>query len=73
MRRYGLDVISEEELTDKLDGHRDLAIAIYALVGDRAIIWIDRKIPALDDISPKELLRERTRCLHLKSGLMRMP
>lgn len=63
----------KEELIDKLDGHQDLAIAIYALVGDRAIIWIDRKIPALDGISPKECLASARGILHLKSGLMRMP
>ncbi len=63
----------KEELIDKLDGHQDLAIAIYALVGDRAINWIDSSIPAFDGASPKECLASARGILRLKSGLIRMP
>jgi hypothetical protein len=41
-----------EKLLEKLNGNIELVEVIEGVVGDVAIEWIDRKIPALNNIKP---------------------
>lgn len=67
-----IDSDLQKELTASLNNHIDIAKVMYAILGDESIRWIHRKIPALDNLTPKECLENPRLLLRLKEGLMRM-
>lgn len=73
---YSQDYLDDtaRNLAKKLEGHLDIAVVIYGLLGPKeSFDWIDKKIPALDNISPKDCLKSESLLKRLKSALMRMP
>ncbi|ELN2737663.1 hypothetical protein QDZ16_005065 [Pluralibacter gergoviae] len=61
-------------LARELEGHLDIAVVIYGLLGPKeSFDWIYKKIPVLDNISPKDCLKSELLLKRLKTALMRMP
>ncbi|MDR0731724.1 MAG: hypothetical protein LBF63_08650 [Treponema sp.] len=61
-----------EKLIEKLNMDIELSKVIDKAVGKNAVDWINRKIPALNNITPIECLRNRKLKNRLKVMLMRM-
>ena len=60
------------KLAEILDNDIRLSNVIFQAVGVESIEWIDKKIPALDNLSPKECLSDKQLKNRLKECLMRM-
>lgn len=69
---YWAESADQKLLMENLDNKPDIAKVIFAKLGDRGLDWIDRKIPALDNLSPKECLNTSDGIKRLKEGLLRM-
>jgi hypothetical protein len=63
----------QKEFVDTLQGNKDLAIVIWGNMNQSAYDWINKKIPALDNIKPKDCLNDETLLKRLKVCLLRMP
>ena len=61
------------DLVRPLGGDSSIAEVVYAMERQMAIAWIDKKIPALDGLSPRECANSETLNLRLRTMLMRMP
>jgi hypothetical protein len=61
-----------EKLVEKLNMDIELSKVIDKIVGETAVDWIDRKIPALNNIAPVECIKNRKLKNRLKEMLMRM-
>jgi hypothetical protein len=62
----------QDALLKHLHGNIEIAKVIYSHVGDDALNWIDRPIPALDGLTPIQCLIEGKK-KRLQEMLMRMP
>ena len=60
-------------LAGNLDNDIVLASVIFGILEKQSLIWIIQKIPALDNLTPKECLSEPKLKNRLKECLMRMP
>jgi hypothetical protein len=60
-------------LIGALDGREDIAKAVYSSVEDQALEWINKPVPALENVSPKDCLKSEGTVKRLKEMLMRMP
>lgn len=61
-------------LADSLGGHLEIASIIYGKRGiQEALWWIERSVPALDDLRPIDCLDSPVLLKRLKTALMRMP
>ncbi len=58
---------------DNLNTYYSGAKVIYAKLGAESLEWINKKIPALDNLTPVECLTAPLLLKRLKEGLMRMP
>jgi uncharacterized protein (DUF2384 family) len=56
-----------------LIGDNGLVKAIYFHLGNTAISWLDKPVPALGHKKPRECLQSRDGIALLKETLMRMP
>jgi hypothetical protein len=61
-----------EKLIEKLNMDMELSKVIDKIVGESSVDWINRKIPALNNITPIECLKNRKLKNRLKVMLMRM-
>ncbi|MBN3822063.1 hypothetical protein G3O00_00320 [Burkholderia sp. Ac-20384] len=61
------------ELAQSLDGDVDLATVIYEVVGPGYNTWIRRKVPAMDDLTPIDCIRDPALMNRLRTTLMRFP
>lgn len=61
------------EISKRLGGNLGLACVIYATVGNGAIEWLERKIPALDNIRPLDCINDPLLIKRLREALMRFP
>jgi len=69
-----LDETSERlALLEILESDTRLANVIFAVAGIESLTWINQKIPALDNLTPKECLVNDKLKHRLKECLMRMP
>ena len=69
---YWTETADQKLLEENLDNKSDIAKVIFAKLGDGGLDWIDRKIPALDNLSPKDCLNTSNGIKRLKEGLLRM-
>jgi hypothetical protein len=60
------------ELDRSLNNDTQLTNIIFAIVGVESLNWINQKIPALDNLTPKECLTNDKLKKRLKECLMRM-
>ncbi|QKJ85717.1 hypothetical protein PMPD1_0745 [Paramixta manurensis] len=61
-------------LSEKLNGHLDLAIIIYGKRGIKeAFWWIEQEVPALEGIKPLDCLQTPELLNRLRECVMRMP
>lgn len=62
------------QLAAALGGDLDMAVIIYGKRGlKEGLWWIDKPVPALDNLTPLECTQEPRLVLRLRSALMRMP
>ena len=61
------------ELVSELENDIELANVIYEGFESESLKWINEKIPALDNLTPKECLINSNLKNRLKECLMRMP
>jgi hypothetical protein len=60
-------------LSEKLDGHLDLAVIIYGKRGIKeALWWIEQEVPALEGMKPVDCLKEPELLKRLRECVMRM-
>ncbi len=64
--------IIKNEILENLNGHKDIAMVMYGYGSESTFKWIDQKIPSLDNLSPKDCLKDPLLIKRLKSMLMRM-
>jgi len=69
---YWSETESQKLLLRDLDNRSDIAKVVFAKLGDESLDWIGRKIPALDNLSPKDCLNTPEGIKRLKEGLLRM-
>ena len=62
----------QNELLVLLNGQIDLAKVIYYYNQKNSIDWLNKKVPALDGLSPMECISDETLTKRLKVCLMRM-
>ena len=62
----------QKSLLDKLKENLDLAIVIYGRLGTESINWVEKKVPALENLTPLECLTSKKLILRLRKCLMRM-
>lgn len=75
-----VDVFAEEwkrcafadELLSWCGGHRDIAMAVYGVMGEDARRWMETEIPALDELRPRECIASERLRKRLRSMLMRI-
>ncbi|MDO5968589.1 hypothetical protein Q4Q35_02105 [Flavivirga aquimarina] len=63
----------QKTLLSKVDNRIDLAKVIYYKFGETSLNWLDKNIPALDNLTPLECLKSEKLINRLKVCLMRMP
>jgi len=64
---------SQKQLVYKLKGSSiDMAIVMYAKLGEESMDWIFKKVPALENLTPLECLESPALIKRLKECLMRM-
>jgi hypothetical protein len=71
-RPYWRECRFQEELVAAVGGDLDLAVVIYHQVGDEALKWLDRRVPALSGAKPRNCLLTLERQRRLKECLLRM-
>lgn len=60
-------------LSERLDGHLDLAVIIYGKRGIKeALWWIEQEVPALEGIKPVDCLEDPELLKRLRECVMRM-
>jgi hypothetical protein len=62
----------KKELLEILEDDIILANVIYQVIGENSINWINNKVPALENLTPKECLKNLELKNRLKECLMRM-
>ncbi|MBA6157373.1 hypothetical protein H3Z83_12720 [Tenacibaculum sp. S7007] len=62
----------QKTLLSKLDNRIDLAKAIDYIIGETSLSWLNKNIPALDNLTPLECLKSEKLINRLKVCLMRM-
>ena len=67
------DCDCQDEIIQKLNGQKDIAMVIYGINGNNWATWIDLPIPALDGVSPVECVVEPMLVKRLRTMLMRLP
>jgi len=63
----------QKSLLSELENRIDLAKVIYYNIGETSIDWLNKKVPALDNLTPLECLKTEKTTNRLKECLMRMP
>ena len=63
---------NNKKLLEKLNNDKVLVSVIEGVVGETAIDWIDRKIPALNNGKPINFVKDSKKLEKLKSILMEM-
>lgn len=66
------DCNCQDEMTQKLNGQRDIAMVIYGINRSGWATWIDLHIPALDGASPVECVADPMLVRRLRTMLMRL-
>lgn len=67
------DVPEVQDISEKLGGNLGLASVIYGTIGRRGAEWLDRKVPALDDLRPLDCINDPALIKRLREALMRFP
>lgn len=62
----------QKSLLNKLNNQIDIARVIYFHIGENSLEWINKKIPALNNLTPLECLKKEETTNRLKVCLMRM-
>ena len=62
----------QKDLLSKVDNRIDLAKVIDYHFGETSLNWLDKNIPALDNLTPLECLKSDNLINRLKVCLMRM-
>lgn len=70
---FWIDSDYQGKLLNTLKNHLDIAMVIYARLGNGSLNWVNQKIPALDNLTPLECLESSDLIKRLKEGLMRFP
>ena len=68
-----LDTPEQIKILELLDGNKDIAIVLNYQLGNSAIDWMYRKVPALDKQAPIEFLKSEELKVRLKEALWSMP
>lgn len=63
---------NQDEIIEQLNGHKDIAMVAYGINLETTLRWIETKIPALDNLAPKECFENISLLNRLKTMLMRM-
>ena len=63
----------QNSLLLKLDNKTDLAKVIYHHFLESSLKWINRKVPALNGLTPLECIQNEDTEMRLRECLMRMP
>lgn len=63
----------KEELVKKFDGNVDIAMVVFASLGNEALRWSSEPVPALGNNSPIDCVSSVEKMKRLKTMLMRMP
>ncbi|KVE87600.1 hypothetical protein WI99_10660 [Burkholderia cepacia] len=61
------------DLAQSLNGDIDLATVIYEVVGPGYGKWIHEKVPAMDDLTAVDCIRDPELLKRLRTTLMRFP
>ena len=67
-----IDSDYQKLLLFKLDNRIDLAKVIYYHIRETSLDWLNKKIPALDELTPLQCLESEKTIDRLKACLMRM-
>jgi hypothetical protein len=67
-----IKTINTGKILEKLGGNIELTEVIEGVVGNVAMDWINRKIPALNDVAPVDCINDEKLIKRLKVMLMRM-
>lgn len=62
----------QKTLLSKVDNRIDLAKVIDYIIGETSLSWLNKNIPALDNLTPLECLKSEKLINRLKVCLMRM-
>ena len=62
----------QKSLLNKLNNQIDIARVIYFHIGENSLEWLNKKIPALNNLTPLECLKTEKTTNRLKVCLMRM-
>jgi len=71
-KQYWVDSDTQKKLLEKVGGDLMLAAMIYAKTEEGCLIWLETKVPALQNIKPDQCLIDPNRKLRLRETLMRM-
>ena len=63
----------QEQLVQAVHGDRDLAVAIWYHLGERALAWMEQTEPPLEGWTPAQCLQTEAGTRRLKECLLRMP
>lgn len=63
----------KEDLIVAVDGDVEIAVIIFGHFLDHSMNWLENKVPALDELTPKECMKTENGIKRLKTCLMRMP
>lgn len=64
--------VFKTELLENLDGREEEAMVIYYRLLDDAIVWLNTKIPALENLTPLECVKNDQLRKRLREVLLRM-
>ncbi len=69
---YWTNSVSQRLLVKTLKNHSEIAKVIYARLGEDSLNWIQKKVPALDNLTPLACLETPELIKRLKEALCRM-
>ena len=67
-----IDRKNTKKLLSKFNNDHELVGVIEGLIGENTLDWIERKIPALDNIRPVDCIGNKSKVEKLKKMLMNM-
>jgi hypothetical protein len=69
---YWVNSEYQQELVRELNGHKDIAMVVFARESMQSHLWIKKRIPALEGLTPLKCLESDSLILRLKECLIRM-
>jgi hypothetical protein len=71
-KQYWVDSAMQKKLVEQVGGDLMLAAMIYAKTEEGCLRWLETKVPALQNIKPKQCLFDPKLMIRLRETLMRM-